>query len=354
MLSLPGEEKATIRTSVERLTRYDVPQEQLDALTLYLSESDDRELYKVNPRYIAAKLDVDTHTVLRILAYAVQEGVLDLHWDVHCPNCGKRARTFSTLRQGRGVEFCPNCVIKFDPYLDHDVRVTFTVNEAVRRLTTQEPHSDESLSPTPGLELLNVQPFRDLFGDHVLPHGESLKVQRVAFLFTDLLSSTAMYAREGDPKAYNRVRDHFEVLFQAADRNQGVTVKTIGDAVMASFVTSEDALQTAIDVHHDLDELNRRLGLSGDEVLAIRLGTHAGPCISVTLNDQLDYFGATVNIASRVSHLSQGDDVVLTDEVLTDPKMRSAVVHHGDLETFGAKLRGYEQNFKLQRLIFAE
>lgn len=342
----------TVRTAMKRLNRYDLPQEQLDALTHYLSTSDDRELYKANPRYIATKLDVDTHTALRIMAYAVQEGVFDLHWDVHCPMCGKRARTFSTLSEGRGVEFCPNCAADFDPYLDHDVRVTFTVNQAVRQIAAQEPLSTE-FSPTPGLALLNVQPFRDLFGDNVLPHGESLKVQRVAFLFTDLLGSTAMYAREGDPQAYDRVREHFEVLFHAADQNHGVTVKTIGDAVMASFVAPDDALQTAVDIHRDMAALNRQLGLSGDESLAVRLGTHVGPCISVTLNDQLDYFGATVNIASRVSHLSQGDDVVLTDEVLTDSEVQSIAAQHGELEPFGAKLRGYEQNFQLQRLMFA-
>jgi class 3 adenylate cyclase len=148
------------------------------------------------------------------------------------------------------------------------------------------------------------------------------------------------------------VREHFEVLFRAADRNRGVTVKTIGDAVMASFVTPIDALRTAIDVHQDIEDLNRRLELSGDAALSIRLGTHVGPCISVTLNDRLDYFGATVNIASRVSHLSRGDDVVLTEKMLLDRETQAQAVQHGNLEAFETELRGYEQRFRLQRLVF--
>jgi class 3 adenylate cyclase len=142
------------------------------------------------------------------------------------------------------------------------------------------------------------------------------------------------------------------VLFQAADRNHGVTVKTIGDAVMASFVTPVDALRTAIDMHRDIETLNRRLGLRGDEALSIRLGTHVGSCISVTLNDRLDYFGATVNVASRVSHLSQGNDIVLTKEMLADQETQAEAVQHGNLESFEVKLRGYDRHFRLQRLIF--
>ncbi len=49
---------------IERMARYNVSRDVLDKLALYLREADDRELYKVNPRYPAAKLDVYTHTVL--------------------------------------------------------------------------------------------------------------------------------------------------------------------------------------------------------------------------------------------------------------------------------------------------
>lgn len=342
-----------MREPVERLARYGVPRETLGNLASYMREASDRELYQVNPRHIAARLGLDTHTTLGVLAYAVQEGLFDLNWEVHCPHCGGHARTFFTLRDGRGAEICPICQNGFDVHLDHEIHVTFTVNEAVRQLSTREPLPNEPHPPTYGLELLNVQPFRDFFADQTLPPGESLKVTRVAFLFTDLLGSTAMYAREGDPKAYGWVREHFDVLFRAADRNNGVTVKTIGDAVMASFVMPADALRTAIDVHYDIAALNRRLALSGDAALNIRLGVHVGPCISVTLNGKLDYFGATVNIASRVSHLSQGNDVVLTENMFTDRETQAEAARHGDVEPFESELRGYDRGFRLHRLVFS-
>ena len=79
---------------------------------------------------------------------------------------------------------------------------------------------------------------------------------------------------------------------------------------------------------------------------------HVGPCISVTLNDRLDYFGATVNIASRVSHLSRGNDAILTTEMLSDQETRTEVLKHGNIELFETELRGYDKHFQLRRLIF--
>ncbi len=346
-------QKADVSAILERMARAGIAREILDKLDCYLRESQEDELYQVNPRHIAARLGLDIYVVLGVLAHAVQEGLFDLNWDVHCPQCTGHVRAFSSLRDGRSQEYCAQCQVDFAPHLDHDIRVTFTINETARKLTKLESLPDKLYLPTLGLELLNVQSFRDLFADHVLPSGESLQVKRVAFLFTDLLDSTAMYVRQGDPKAFGQVREHFEVLFRAAERNRGITVKTIGDAVMASFVSPLDALRATVEVHRDMQALNRQLALSEDDVLAVRQGIHVGPCISVTLNNQLDYFGATVNIAARVSHFSKGDDVVLTKEVMDDQETRIEAEQYGQLEGFETELRGYEQSFQLQRLVFA-
>jgi class 3 adenylate cyclase len=331
--------------------RHGVPDDILNKLDRYVRTADDRELYQVNPRYIAAKLGVDTHTALSILACAVQEGLFDLNWEVHCPHCKGKLRTFPILQQGQGEEFCAKCQVNFATHLDHEIRVTFNLSESVRKLSTQESLTADPHPPTFGLELLNVQPFRDLFADQVLPPGESLQIKRIAFLFTDLRGSTAMYARQGDPKAYSRVRDHFQVLFEAATRNQGITVKTIGDAVMASFVSPVDALRAAIEAQQDMQTLNHQLELSDQDALHIRSGTHVGPCISVTLNEKLDYFGATVNIASRISRLSHGGDVVLTPAMLEDETVQRQAAQQGELESFSTALHGYEQSFELKRLV---
>lgn len=71
----------------------------------------------------------------------------------------------------------------------------------------------------------------------------------------------------------------------------------------------------------------------------------------MTLNNRLDYFGVTVNIASRVSRLARGDDVVLTEEMLLDREARAEAVRRGEIEPFESELRGYDRRFHLQRLV---
>ena len=58
--------------------------------------------------------------------------------------------------------------------------------------------------------------------------------------------------------------------------------------------------------------------MAGD-AWSIKIGLHAGPCIAVTLNDRLDYFGSTVNLAARLQGESQGGDIVLSVEMAGDP-----------------------------------
>jgi class 3 adenylate cyclase len=72
----------------------------------------------------------------------------------------------------------------------------------------------------------------------------------------------------------------------------------------------------------------------------------------VTLNDTLDYFGATVNISSRISHLSRGDDVIPSPQMLQDQAVQVIVPKIGTLEDFESNLHGYKERFELGRLVF--
>jgi class 3 adenylate cyclase len=113
---------------------------------------------------------------------------------------------------------------------------------------------------------------------------------------------------------------HFDELFAEADEHGGTVVKTIGDAILAVFETPYDALCAALEMQHAIDRLNDSRGLTGDERLILKAGLHAGPCLSVTLNDRPDYFGSTVNLAARVQGISKGDDIVFTDAIYKDPE----------------------------------
>ena len=160
-----------------------------------------------------------------------------------------------------------------------------------------------------GKQLITRQSFRDLFRADSVPAGAGLKLKSLSVLFTDLKSSTEMYERIGDLSAYDLVRRHFDVLQEVVARNGGGIVKTIGDAIMAGFPEAAPAMRAAAEMRIAVP------GVDPDERLALKIGIHAGPCIAVNLNDRLDYFGRTVNIAARVQGAAAGDEIVCTTPV---------------------------------------
>jgi class 3 adenylate cyclase len=54
------------------------------------------------------------------------------------------------------------------------------------------------------------------------------------------------------------------------------------------------------------------------EDLLLKFGILEGPCLAVTLNDRQDYFGQTVNIASRVQNLAVSQSIFATGRVVED------------------------------------
>ncbi len=122
------------------------------------------------------------------------------------------------------------------------------------------PLTDDSQLPTRGLDLLLVPAFRELFAGVARAADESLRIGRVAILFTDLKGSTAMYAERGDPRAYRLVRDHFAILGERVDRNHGTLIKTVGDAVMASFASGGDAVRAAFESQAELSARAHEMG----------------------------------------------------------------------------------------------
>ena len=85
--------------------------------------------------------------------------------------------------------------------------------------------------------LLTNQIFRDIYRTDTLDVDQGLKLTSLTFLFTDLKGSTELYDRVGDLVAYDLVRAHFRVLNEIVASEAGAVVKTIGDAVMATFPT---------------------------------------------------------------------------------------------------------------------
>ncbi len=182
--------------------------------------------------------------------------------------------------------------------------------------------------------LLTNQTFRDVYRTDTLDVDQGLKITSLTFLFTDLKGSTALYDRVGDLVAYDLVREHFRVLGEIVAAEHGAVVKTIGDAVMATFPTPDRALAAAFRMRSSVKDIR-----DGD--LLIKIGIHEGPCLAVTLNDRLDYFGQTVNIAARVQSLADAKAIFATKPVVENPQVAKMleVGNHRPTEQLAA-LRG--------------
>jgi len=177
-------------------------------------------------------------------------------------------------------------------------------------------HFDRFLS---GRRLLTSNAFRQAFDTETIQGAEGLAVRDISILFTDLKESTAMYDRIGDLKAFALVNQHFDRLGRAVDRNHGAVVKTIGDAVMASFEQPVDAVRAAREMLREIEAFNEEVG---EREIVLKIGVHRGASIAVTLNDRLDFFGQTVNIASRVQGLADADEIYVTDDIYRAPGVK--------------------------------
>ena len=196
--------------------------------------------------------------------------------------------------------------------------------------------------------LLSNQVFRDLYGAELLDPDQRLKITSLTFLFTDLKGSTALYERVGDLAAYDLVRAHFHVLHDIVAAERGAVVKTIGDAVMATFTTPDRAVAAALRMREAMERLNRE---RGSDDLLLKIGIHQGPCLAVVLNDHQDYFGSTVNIAARVQGLAQDRSIFVSEPVVKAEETAALLAARGLVPRAQQRdLRGIAANYAVYEI----
>lgn len=305
----------------------------------FLVEASDEELFHIDPTQLANDWNVRRRTVLEIFLRAVRFGILSMEWVFHCPTCGGVAKESLRLSHTHEQDFCPVCKVDFRNTLDENVEVFFSVSPEVRNLqeslkeayesrivediTKAGRHEWRTRGTIEGVEVLNHPVFRDIFGDETLSIDQSLEIRSATVLFSDVTGSTAMYERLGDARAYRLIRDHFDLVFGAIAEHDGVPIKTIGDEVMGVFTDEVSAVRAAFDMQDALSASNR--DRDDGEELTLKVGVHRGPVIAVTLNNRIDYFGRTVNIAARTQTVSGPGELSMGDSFIRAPGVKNAL-----------------------------
>lgn len=190
--------------------------------------------------------------------------------------------------------------------------------------------SDDALRPG---DLLSLAEFRDLFSEDYLAADVQLVVGMQTLLFTDMVGSTRFYASRGDAEAFVQVRQHFSEIFEIVAVNEGVVVKTIGDAVMAAFVDAASAVRAA-------HAIQRRFPATREDLdIRVRISMNRGSCIAVRFNADIDYFGNAVNFAAKLQGSAGAGQVAMSRAVHDAPGVARALTELGvDIERLSASL----------------
>lgn len=430
-LSSGGRERLTRSRALLRSQGAD--ERLIDQLFSLIEHGDDLTLMRLRPYALADAWGADRRAVLTLCLLTTRAGLLDLRWELLCPQCRGANEVDGHLEDVNPLVHCKSCNIDYEVNFEYSVELTFRPNDSVRvieetlfcmggpqvtpHITAQgmvapgesllvEPEldpgryrvrtmtvqgaqpvrveeggADEAVIATSGqwhsgervlglrpritfendtadaqlfimerlswsdqavtaAEVTSLQVFRDLFSNEALRSNIQMSVGGMTVMFTDLRGSTRMYREIGDAPAFGRVMDHFEVIRRAVIAHDGAIVKTAGDAVMAVFRRPVNALLAAMDAQAALAQPD-----GTREPLALKVGINTGPAIAVTLNERLDYFGTTVNLAARLTETSEGTDIVVSDPVRHDPE----VAHMLDLrdvtcfsQSFAMQIRGFD------------
>jgi hypothetical protein len=162
----------------------------------------------------------------------------------------------------------------------------------------------------------------------------------LAVLFADVVGSTRIYEALGDQRAREIIALCIDVMQGATEKHRGTVIKTIGDEVMATFPTADDALNAAAQIQRSIST-HPSLQMESQPV-SVRIGCHFGPVVL----EKHDVFGATVNTANRMTSQAKSGQIVTTAATveLLSPDWRASVrqIDLAPLSVQGAEVMLYE------------
>ena len=257
---------------------------------------------------------------------------------------GKTPRCYIDVDEGGASELTwsalpPGGIVK--AALEPAVEVQNEGDAAELVRIAQATWSDDALRP--GM-LLSFQEFRDLFSEEYIGADVKLAVGEQTLLFTDVVGSTAFYAARGDPAAFVEIKKHFDEVFEIVAKNRGAIVKTIGDAVMATFVNPVDAVRASQQIHNTFHPTR------ADTPIRLRISLNTGPCIAVRLNANADFFGGTVNIAAKLQALAEGYQIAMSETTYRSSGVAQFLADQkADLDELTYESKALKESVKVRR-----
>jgi len=163
--------------------------------------------------------------------------------------------------------------------------------------------------------------FRELFPDQVMNSSRPIEADEMTLVATTIHDADAFYDSLGDREAYDVVAGHLEAIKHCVEAHRGTIAKTVGEGMLAAFMNCEQAVDAAIGLQASLadDEAMSKIRLS--------IAVHRGRTLVATMNQRLDYFGATARLVSALANAAEGV-ILLTQSVFTDPIVQQRLKQH--------------------------
>lgn len=319
--------------------RYKENQKDADKIAAFLSNVSDRFLFHIPVYEIAKTFSMKREDVLTIFIQGVYNGVFILEWIYHCPTCGNVAFEAPSLHHASAQNFCTACNKVFDNVLDDNIEVCFSIHPRLKVLdpafkaqyiaeigknihngqfrTWEHPHVVR------GVDVIQNNVYRTLMASELLIGGQSLLLTHATVLFTDLKASTRFYLEQGDAKAFILVKEYIKIFVDLVEAYHGVPVKTMGDSIMAVFSSPSNAFDAALQAQQVL--LQHAQQKSESERLEIKMGLHTGSALLVTLNNRLDYFGFTVNLAAHIHRAALANEIVISQALYDNAAVKRSI-----------------------------
>src|SRR5271154_623317 len=132
------------------------------------------------------------------------------------------------------------------------------------------------------------------------------KELELAIVFADVVGSTKLYELLVDLRARDMVGICIDVMRLATEQHHGTVIKTMGDEVMATFPTGDDALNAAAQMQKQI-VLHPSLKVD-EQTVAIRIGCNFGPVVL----ENRDIFGSAVHTANRMTSQAKAGQIITT------------------------------------------
>ncbi|MES3036440.1 MAG: DUF5939 domain-containing protein [Bdellovibrionota bacterium] len=165
---------------------------------------------------------------------------------------------------------------------------------------------DDALHPA---DIFSIQEFQDVFSKESLNPNVKISLGVQVLMFTDIVGSTSFYTRKGDAAAFAEVKLHFQDINDVLKNHNGILIKTIGDSVMASFGSPDDAFKASLAIQGKFSPERE------DTAVQVRISLHMGQVIIVHLASGLDLFGSTVNKTAKLQVHAGAGQIAVSPEL---------------------------------------